>query len=360
MKIITECVIDIETGRIIKESSFEYFGEVAECKGHSSTISNIEKDLMAKQTELLDQQVSQLAKQNELLDELYPTLEGYYKGQIEYSNLQTEAAKNLLPLQEELAKQGIELNTMQIESLKSETERNKNLEPLLLETMGYQKNEDGTYSTLETSEDPLATTLKEKYTSALENGTTSKALESQLSKEQSKLEEDLSRSLGPNWRTTTAGIQALEEFQQKADIVREETSQSATANLGSQYLSYSGLLSGQQQTKVNNLLSLIGGSSGVSGVSTGIGTSADTSGLLAGLSSGTSYSSASSGLSNMIDYYQTQRENKWAYEQGKTAGKKQSAMSGGISGATVGAQVGGPWGAAIGGVGGLLGGYLLG
>jgi len=320
------------------------------------TPSAEEKELTKTQTELVKQQVKQLTRQNDMLERLWPTLEKYYTGQIDYSQLQLEAAKELQPLQTELAKKGVELQSLQLDAIKSETERNRALEPVLLEAMGYEKDESGNYVAVEGEQDPLLAQLEERYTKTIagEEGV-SPYLESELAKERAKLEEDLSRRLGPNWRATTPGIQALSDFDTKANLLREEAQQRAIASAGSQYLSARGVMAGEKQQKVSNLLSLTGRTPVFTGGgSTGAGMGG---GIAQGLMSGGG--SAMAGISDLRNYYQKQRYDQWAASQGRAAGRIQAMMGGALGGAQIGATVGGVPGAVIGGGAGLLAGYLL-
>jgi len=361
-KIYTEIRIDISSGETLSESSYLYEGEIAECKGGGNypQPTEAEEGLTKAQTELINLQIAQLTKQNDLLDKLWPDIEKYVAGELEYSTLQLESAKILLPLQEELAKQGIELNTLQIDAIKDQLKRNKALEPVLLEAMGYEKDESGNYVAVEGEQDPLLAQLEERYTKTMagEEGA-SPYLESQLADERAKLEEDLSRKLGPNWRSSTPGIQALSDFDTRANLLREETQQSAVASAGSQYLSARGLLAGEKQQEISNISALMGGGTGVTNVSTGIGGGG---GIASGLMGGGGGSSASAGISDLRNYYQTNRYNQWAAKEGQSAGRTQAMMGGALGGAMVGAQMGtagGPYGVAIGAGVGLLAGYLL-
>lgn len=318
-----------------------------------------EKKLTKKQAELIDEQIKQLSRQNELLDKLWPSLEEYYKGQIDYSQLQLESARELLPLQTELAEQGIELNALELDAIKDQIERNAALEPLLLETIGFEKDEEGNYIPVEGEQDPLLATLEERYMGAIEGKEgVSPYLETQLEEERAKLEEDLSRRLGPNWRSTTPGIQAMEEFQSRADMLREEARQSTIASAGSQYLTARGLMAGEKQQKIGNIATLMGKGTAVTPVSGGTGTISAGGGMPSGLMGGSGASSVSAGLSDLRDWYQQQRYNKWSLQQGQIAGQKQAMFGGALGGAQIGAKFG-PWGAAAGAGIGLLSGYLL-
>jgi len=351
-------------GNVIEEDSFEYQGEIAVCKGGSNPpgISPVEAEMTETQTELLKEQIAQLRRQNELFEDVWPALEEYYKGQIDYAQLQMRFARDLLPLQAELARQGVDLNKLQIEAIKSQTETNIALEPLLLETLGYEKDEAGNYVAVEAEQDPLLAQLEERYKGALAGEGGSPYLEKELAGERGKLEEDLSRRLGPDWKTTTAGIQALSDFDTKANLLREESQRADTASAGSQYLATRGAMAGEQQQKVANILGLMGrNAGGVTPTTGGIGGGTSPGGIdLTGLmGGGASTGSAFSGLSDLRNYYQTNRYNRWSAEQGQKAGQQQAMMSGMATGATVGTYAYPGIGTAVGAGVGLLAGYLL-
>jgi len=156
MKICTRVVINIATLETIEEVSFEYDGELQECKGGDSApkLSTQEKELIKSQTLLVNQQVSQATLQNELIERLWPQIAEAQEGTLAYDKLVMEASKELLPLQTKLAEQGIDLQSIQMDALKSEIGRNKALEPALLGTLGF-KLQDGKYVPTKEAADPL-------------------------------------------------------------------------------------------------------------------------------------------------------------------------------------------------------------
>lgn len=372
MKIYTYIKIDIATGRTLESGSFEYNGPVALCKGGGSPPppaepSAEEKALVAQQTELIALQVAQLEKENTLIETMWPDIEAYYAGELELAQLNLESAKSLLPLQTTLAEQGIDLNALQMEAITSEVERNTALEPVLLGAMGYEKDDAGNYVAVEGEVDPILSQLEERYTSALEGKEPlSPAMESDLAKEKEKLEADLSKQLGPDWKNTTSGIQAMNEFQTRADIIREEARQGVVSQAGSQYFAARGLLAGEKQQEISNIGTLMGGTSGLTGVPTGTGGGASSGTSLGGLMGGGSTSSVSGNISNLVNYYANQRaqtdqsqQNAWALSQGQSAGKSKAAMGGLMAGAQIGTMIAPGVGTAIGAGAGLLAGYLL-
>lgn len=107
--------------------------------------------------------------------------------------------------------------------------------------------------------------LMKAYAGELE---VSPQLESDLQEQQKMIEERLSRSLGPNWMNSTAGQQAMSEFQTKAELLREEARRGILGQGSQNYLGSLGAtsgLSGQQTGSLQNLsLGNLGALSGYS------------------------------------------------------------------------------------------------
>jgi hypothetical protein len=368
-------------------------GTTTTTPGATTGTGSPEDELIRMQTRLIEQQVASLEKQNALIDELWPSISSYYESSLalseaqlaattellpiqkeaqqaslELTKLQTESAKALLPLQQSLAEQGIELNSLQIDAIKSQTERNAALEPLLLEAMGYRKDDSGAYVPIENQpQDPILQQFEDRLNAALTGEEPiSPALEKQLTEEQKLLEADLSKRLGPDWASSTPGIQAMDKFKQRADLIREEARQGAISQAGSQYLAARGLLAGEKQQKVANIAGLMGNTSSLSNVPTGVSTTnlsqltsggggtADLSGLMGGGSS-----SVYGNIADLRNYYADQRARQDAINMGTSAGRTSALMGGLMGGAQIGAAAGGTTGALVGGGLGLLAGYLL-
>lgn len=363
MKIYTKLRIDA-SGKVLEEESFEYQGPVAYCKGGSDAPPGptaTEEGLTSTQMKLVDQQVEQLSMQNQMLEELYPSIKKYMANEITLSDLQTQSAKQLLPLQTELAKQGIDLNQLQINTAKSDIERNKELEPVLLETMGYQKDASGKYVAVSGGGDPIQQALQSRFEGALSGKEgMSPELEENLRLQKENLSANLSQRLGTNWQQTTPGIQAMSEFDKKANIAREETRQGLITTTGNQYMNY-------RQGNISNLLALTGkAGTTTASAPTSIQTGGGSSGLsTSGLFGGTTANSTMSGISGLQSSLYNQRMDPWMVSQGQSAGQN-SAMLGGLMGGAgiggylaAGTAVGGPVGAVAGAGVGLLAGYLL-
>lgn len=202
MKIYNKVVIDMTTNEVIKEDSFEYEGQVEQCKGSTKVQapqpSAQERALQAEQLKILQTQQAES-------DEMRPyVLKGMGLTQGE----------------------GGELRYM------TEDER----------TAGMSELERGQYDLTKMSQERQA----QAYAGELP---ISPALEKELSSQQSQMSEALSQRLGPNWMLTTPGQQAWSAFNQKADLVREESRRGAISAEGGLLLSnlgYLGNVEGQQ------------------------------------------------------------------------------------------------------------------
>ena len=131
--------------------------------------------------------------------------------------------------------QEIALQQEQLDIMKEERAEYKTLEPILLQSMGLVAEADGTYRRMTTEEQTSYMTDTEKLAQEALNLTyerqlkalkgeldISPALEDELTTQKTKLMENLSQRLGSGWETTTAGIQAMGEFDKNAEMVREE------------------------------------------------------------------------------------------------------------------------------------------
>jgi hypothetical protein len=75
----------------------------------------------------------------------------------------------------------------------------------------------------------------------------SPALESEMANQEKIMREGLSRKLGTGYETTTPGIQALGEFQQKQGLLREESRRGELTSGQGILLSQGGYMSGLNQ-----------------------------------------------------------------------------------------------------------------
>jgi hypothetical protein len=203
MNIYKKLIIDIESGRILEEDSFEYSGPLALCGGGSSAPAPPAK---TKTEEALDQQqLDMLKKQDKYQQELEPfTLESMGlmrddKGVIVKSNVKT--AQELLN-EKNLAMQGVSPTGGVL------TEGDMLAKMTDAEKMDYQVNK----------------LTKQRQMDALEGKlAVSPALEEELNSEQTQAEEVLQRKLGKDWMLSTPGQSLMAKIKQKANLVREES-----------------------------------------------------------------------------------------------------------------------------------------
>jgi hypothetical protein len=197
VKIYNKIKINIETGLVTYEDSYNYQGVITYCKGGGTTISP-------------------------------PT-----------------------PTPEE-----IELQKLQLELLQQQKAEYGEMKPFILRSMGLRIDADGSIVKMteeerlaemteaERNQYELALKGQERQARAYEGDLDiSPALEKGLSGQKTKIEEALSRRLGPNWQLTTAGQQAMGGFEERASLVREEARQSVIAGGSGNALASLGYLS---------------------------------------------------------------------------------------------------------------------
>lgn len=135
----------------------------------------------------------------------------------------------------------IEITDLQIKLLKEEIERNKKMEPVLLEAAGLGVNADGTYYRLPEAVDELSELYKARSIKALkgEDGV-SPALSRGIEAYKAETTQSLASRLGPDWEQTTAGQQALSSMASTGSLLEEEARRGAIGQ-------GEGLLSNRQQ-----------------------------------------------------------------------------------------------------------------
>lgn len=199
MKIYTYVRMDL-FGNIIDSISYEYVGNICKCKG-ADTVNFPAPTIQEQQ--LLNDILTQLSSSRELQEKFIPLLVGA-------AGYTYDTAGNLIqmPIADYLSQMN-PIFRQQYENLQLIQEQtNKMLE--------------GDYSA-------------------------NPALEQQLGEEKQNLENTLSARLGPDWQQTTAGIQAMSEFNRNALSLREASRQEQLSNYSS--MASTGLqnyLTGQQ------------------------------------------------------------------------------------------------------------------
>lgn len=161
----------------------------------------------------------------------------------------------------------------------------------------------------------------------------SPALESDLAQQKAMIAETLAQKLGPNWMTSTPGIQAMSAFEQKANLIREEARRAMISEGQGLLLENLGYQGNTRQQQLSNLVNI---------------PSARYQGNL----------SAGQGLLNSMIQRDATKAQYAASTQGPSKGV--TALSGAATGAMAGASVGGVPGAIVGGVIGGIGGLLAG
>jgi hypothetical protein len=97
MKIYNSITIDISSGEVLYEDSFEYGGEIAECKGGSSTTQVEDPEAARRMAAVAEREIA-------MAEEFQTFWRDFYKP-YEIEQIATET--NLLPFQEELQTQAL-------------------------------------------------------------------------------------------------------------------------------------------------------------------------------------------------------------------------------------------------------------
>lgn len=211
MKIYTLLKIDIESGQIDDEISFEYDGLIAECKGDTTVAatpkSAEEIELDRQQVALLKQQVADNDAYRKYTEEMEPfTLESMgYERDSSGKIVKTGLAK---------AQDAMTAHQLAISGY--DTSGNKLTEDQMLAEMSDTEKMD--YETNKASKERLLKAYKGELD-------ISPALEKELTSQETQAKEALMRKLGTNWMTSTAGQNAMRNLQEKNALIREEARQ---------------------------------------------------------------------------------------------------------------------------------------
>jgi hypothetical protein len=127
------------------------------------------------------------------------------------------------------------LQTEQLSLLREQRAETEAFKPFLMQSMGFREGEGGALEQIPWEErlaamDPqeragheLASSYLERQQQALAGELpVSPAMEAELAKQKEELVAGLSGRLGPDWQASTPGIQAMSEFEKRAELLREE------------------------------------------------------------------------------------------------------------------------------------------
>lgn len=236
MKIYEFLIIDIETGKVLEEVSFEYVGPVILCGSGGSG--------------------------NPLTDALDPGM--FFHGPDKPA---TPTIPGKTETEKELDTTQLDLLKLQVSGQQRQDAYQKEMEPFILESMGYTRDDAGKIAKRDMSKDPetilrnkqlamqgyspigekltedqiksamtaselsdyeLNAATKQRQLDAMQGKLAiSPALEAELSAEEAQAQEVLSRKLGNNWMISTPGQNAITKIKQKANLVREEARRGA-------------------------------------------------------------------------------------------------------------------------------------
>jgi hypothetical protein len=216
MQIYNKIVIDMTTGETIESDSFEYIGEVAWCWTGAAIIGGaVVGGLMSS--------------------------DSGGGGSTAYPGMSAAEA---------------ELLELQLERLKQSGADAEALRPYILAGMGFKEVEgemvkmtDDEYyeslSGLDQKSYDVAMAAAERSLKAYAGELDiSPALEKSLGQRKEELEVGLSQKLGSDWQSTTAGIQAMAQFDETSNLIREEVRSGIITNEGAMTLASLDYMSG--------------------------------------------------------------------------------------------------------------------
>ena len=165
------------------------------------------------------------------------------------------------PSYPEPSAQELELLQMQLDYLKQMGEDTEAMRPYLLASMGMKEDAEGNMTKMTDEEyyESLGELDQRGYDVAMAAAERSlkayageldisPALEKSLGQRKEELEVGLSQKLGPDWETTTSGIQAMAQFTETSNLIREEVHSGIITNEGAMTLASLDYMSGIGET----------------------------------------------------------------------------------------------------------------
>lgn len=242
MKIYNSLILDIESGIVLSEDSFEYSGPIAHCGGGSAAPivlpSATEEALNAEQLQMLrDERKARQEMEPFILESM-----GYTR------NASGQIVKGPDSMEDILMKKQLALSGY-------DKAGNKLSEEQMLSYMTDAEKQSYNLNKLNNER------LMKAYNGELE---ISPALEEELGAEETQAREVLQRKLGDNWMLSTSGQNLMKQIQQKGNLVREEARRglitsgegvaTSRANINSLESNNRNALTGISEGNVNNKL----------------------------------------------------------------------------------------------------------
>lgn len=211
MKIYNTLIIDIETGLTLFEDAFDYAGPVALCGGGGSAPppqlpTKEERDLQRMQLKMLK---DQMAWQKEFEPFMLESM-GYERGEDGVLKKLDRVLPEDVLMKKSLAMSGYD------------DQGNKLTEDQMIEHMtDLERQQYMTQkATLQRQQDALEGKLE-----------VSPALERALTNEEQQAQEVLARKLGKDWAMSTSGQSLMKNIQEKNNLIREEARRGAITDL---------------------------------------------------------------------------------------------------------------------------------
>lgn len=252
MKIYNKLILDIETGNILEEDSYEHSGSVAYCKGGTAPVimlpDKTERALNKEQLEILKEERAASKEMEPFTLEAMGLIRNAETGKIEKSGA---VKPEDLMIEKNLAMAGYDKAGNRL------TEE---------QILGYMTPAER--STYELTKANNERTMK-AYKGELD---ISPALEAELTAEEKQATEMLQRKLGADWYLSTSGQNMMKQIKQKGNLVREEARRgqittgegvaasqaNRTALEGNNRSSLAQLSTGISNDKINKIMGYVG------------------------------------------------------------------------------------------------------
>ncbi len=270
MKIYNKIVFDMTTMDTIEEDSFEYHGDIIECKGGSTVVQAPAPVKPAgpspQEVKIQEAQLAAMEKQAQMQEQLTPYLlasSGYLQDP-EGNITRDPAYEAQIAQEQDIRQQGLGFQQEQMEMARQNQAMQAKMMPFMLESMGYQTDPTtGEISRIPVQEQEPDELSKQLYENALAASRgelpVSAGVTGTIGKQRQKLQEDLSRRLGSSYADTTPGIQSLQEFDKNAEMLKSDVQRGLMTDTQAMTNAREGLMAGLGRQDMGDIQSLLGG-----------------------------------------------------------------------------------------------------
>lgn len=232
MKIYQTLITDIESGEILHEDSFEYSGPLALCGGGGSAPPPVLPS--REERELQSEQLRMLRDQRTAQKEMEPFM-------LESMGFKRDESGQIVRIQKADTPEDI-LMRKSLAMSGYDKEGNRLSEDQMFEYMTDKERQ----------EYDLGKLTRQRQQDAFEGKlAVSPALEQHLGKEESQANEALARKLGKDWMLSTSGQNQMKNLQEKNNLIREEARRGMITDMEGVNASKSSIALGNQAHDLN-------------------------------------------------------------------------------------------------------------